>query len=163
MRGCAQRRGQRTHNPLRLTRHIAGSSPAPRTIIPSGVYMQQRNDRYLSGYRVVYKPEHFNHTLNKKGYDGYVYEHRYVMEVHLGRALAKNEIVHHIDGDKLNNDIDNLQLMTRSERTQLYVGAARVTRCLDCGCEIPAYHNQKRCLKCSRIAKRKVKKQTISR
>lgn len=36
--------------------------------------------------------------------------HRYLMEKKLGRKLTKKEIVHHIDGDKLNNDIDNLFL-----------------------------------------------------
>lgn len=42
-------------------------------------------------------------------------EHRYVMEQHLGRKLNSNEIVHHIDGNGLNNDISNLEVMSRSE------------------------------------------------
>lgn len=40
--------------------------------------------------------------------------HVVVMETHIGRALAPGECVHHIDENKLNNDIRNLQLMTRS-------------------------------------------------
>jgi hypothetical protein len=32
------------------------------------------------------------------------------MEKHLGRYLTKNEVVHHIDGNIKNNDINNLQL-----------------------------------------------------
>jgi hypothetical protein len=47
--------------------------------------------------------------------DGWIEEHRYVMEKSLGRKLTKNEIVHHIDHDKLNNDISNLELTSRSE------------------------------------------------
>lgn len=41
--------------------------------------------------------------------------HRYLMEKHLGRKLSFNEIVHHRDGDISNNDISNLELMTRAE------------------------------------------------
>src|SRR6478609_2658448 len=37
-------------------------------------------------------------------------EHRLLMEAHLGRSLLKTEVVHHKDGNKQNNSIDNLQL-----------------------------------------------------
>lgn len=37
--------------------------------------------------------------------------HRVIMERHLGRPLAPSEIVHHIDGNILNNDISNLELL----------------------------------------------------
>lgn len=63
---------------------------------------------------------------NKKGYTitnkGYIYkedsaeihryklEHRKVIEQSLGRKLNKNEVVHHIDGNPVNNDIENLFL-----------------------------------------------------
>ena len=39
-----------------------------------------------------------------------VYEHRLVMEKHLGQPLKIGEVVHHIDGDITNNHIDNLIL-----------------------------------------------------
>jgi len=41
---------------------------------------------------------------------GYILEHRLNMSRYLGRALEKWESVHHIDGDKENNNISNLQL-----------------------------------------------------
>ncbi len=57
------------------------------------------------GYIRVYRPEHPNAQSR-----GYVPKHRLVMEEHLGRKLKEEEVVHHIDGDKENNDIDNLVL-----------------------------------------------------
>jgi DNA invertase Pin-like site-specific DNA recombinase len=41
---------------------------------------------------------------------GYVQEHRLVMAHELGRPLLQHETVHHIDGNKENNKVSNLQL-----------------------------------------------------
>ena len=46
--------------------------------------------------------------------------HRAVMEKHLGRKLNKDEIVHHIDGNKFNNDLSNLMLLSNSEHAKLH-------------------------------------------
>jgi hypothetical protein len=48
-------------------------------------------------------------------------EHRHVMQQHIGRKLTRNEIVHHKDGDKLNNDISNLEILSRSEHTRMHM------------------------------------------
>lgn len=47
-------------------------------------------------------------------------EHRYIMEQILGRKLDRDEIVHHKDGNRANNNIDNLVLMTRGEHSKLH-------------------------------------------
>jgi hypothetical protein len=48
-------------------------------------------------------------------------EHRHIMEVHLGRRLASNEVVHHKDGNKRNNNLSNLEVMSLSEHSRMHM------------------------------------------
>jgi hypothetical protein len=61
----------------------------------------------------------------REGY-GTIREHIYVMECYLKRSLQKGEIVHHIDGDKTNNKIENLFLTTVSEHNKLHGASERI-------------------------------------
>lgn len=57
---------------------------------------------------------------------GDIKEHRLVMEQSLGRKLLPTEIVHHINHNPLDNRIENLQVVSRSEHNDLH---GRSKRC----------------------------------
>jgi transposase len=73
-----------------------------------------------SGYIQVLLP---NHPRADKS--GYVPEHTLVMENHIGRYLKKNEVVHHINGVKGDNRIENLRLMTDFQHKCMHSGKER--------------------------------------
>ncbi len=62
-----------------------------------------------------------NHPFANKR--GYVPEQRLVMEENLGRFLTpRKELVHHLDGDRANNMLSNLKLISPIEHPKGHVG-----------------------------------------
>jgi len=51
---------------------------------------------------------------------GLVYYHRHVASLKIGRWLTPEEIVHHIDENRVNNNFDNLEVMSRIEHSKLH-------------------------------------------
>lgn len=77
-----------------------------------GGAIKKRSDGYIS----VYIP---SHPLANK--DGYVMEHRLVMEEHIGRFLQEDEVVHHKNHNRSDNRLENLQLMTFKEHMSFHM------------------------------------------
>ena len=94
------------------------------SLICHGKMQREMNKRtvYEDGWRV--KKAYYGYVVKRiwnNRYNGeWVTQHRYNMEQYLGRKLLRTEIVHHIDMDKTNNNIDNLWLCTQSTHTKAH-------------------------------------------
>lgn len=71
--------------------------------------------RKCNGYICILSPEHPFKNKNET-----VHEHRLVVEKHINRYLAKNEVVHHINGIKTDNRVQNLMVFTSNSAHSRY-------------------------------------------
>lgn len=67
-------------------------------------------------YKEIFIP---NHPYANK--NGYMREHRLIVEKHIGRYLEPNEVVDHINMNTLDNRIENLRLMEKREHDRMNV------------------------------------------
>lgn len=76
------------------------------------------------GYRLIHIPTHplANHRGN-------LYEHRYIMMEKLGRLLKPNELVHHRNGVKSDNRIENLEIILHLPKNGSHKGEINCPHC----------------------------------
>ena len=61
--------------------------------------------------------------------DGSFREHRWIMEKHLGRKLKAEELIHHVNGNKLDNRVENLEITDRKSHASQHRTGFRKTHC----------------------------------
>ncbi|MGH4011554.1 MAG: HNH endonuclease signature motif containing protein [Pseudonocardiaceae bacterium] len=97
-------------------------------------YRQQGNPKWRGGRTVSrgyvrrQAPEHPHADRH-----GYVFEHRLVIEQHLGRLLDPAEVVHHVNHIRSDNRIENLELMATGSAHRAHHGYWETQPCGRCG------------------------------
>ena len=92
-----------------------------------GPYTRKSDGRQIIRLRTINKP----YIMKTVSYP------KYIVETHLDRTLKPDEVVDHIDGDFLNNDLSNLRIVDRSTHTKSHQNL-KVTQhktCVVCGKE----------------------------
>lgn len=98
-------------------------SPRCKQVAKGSAHHNWKGGVYIrGGYILEYAPDHPAAAAQK----GYVAQHRLVMERHLGRFLTDDEDVHHKNENKLDNQLENLELITHPEHMRYH--AQRRTR-----------------------------------
>lgn len=113
--GCGGKTELATHTSIRDRRYagyparfIQGHSK--RVKGPAHQAWKGGRTKNAQGYWMVKSHDH-----PAKNCNSYVYEHRLVMEAELGRYLTADENVHHINGLRGDNRIENLELWSKSQ------------------------------------------------
>lgn len=112
-----------------VVRRVLDEGGVPRRGQPRGAkHWGFKNGRATnSGGYVIVLVDETDQFSSMRTSNGYVLEHRLVMARHLGRSLFANETVHHINGNRSDNKISNLELRVGAH------GQGVKIACSDCG------------------------------
>lgn len=109
----------------------------------------------VKGYQIFCDYKHPLANSNR-----WIYYHRHLASIKIGRWLLGSDIVHHIDNNRLNNNLNNLVITTHTGHSRYHTKESITNICKYCGKPYklrPRKHRAKVCsLECKYLLSRKV-------
>ena len=81
-----------------------------------GLFIMEKSSNWRGGKRI----DNYGYIQIYIGNNKYITEHRLNMEKFIGRNLKKTEHIHHLNGNKLDNRIRNLIVITNSDHNKIH-------------------------------------------
>lgn len=102
-----------------------GKARRPQKMLSNGRVLDDAG--YVMRHKRTFSKDEWNiiKTMTHRGRVPYILEHRAIYAIHLCRPLDSIEVVHHINGDKTDNRLENLQLLSPSEHSRLHAAHPR--------------------------------------
>ena len=107
---------------IKISKAGLGRKPNKETLLKLSIATTKEKNPNWNGGTYISDGRSYTRIDNVKDKKPYVFTHRLIVEKHIGRKLGRKEVVHHIDGNSLNNNINNLMVFVSNASHRRYHG-----------------------------------------